>query len=184
MRLHQFGGDGAKRGVGFGHLSLGIGEGGDDDMLGALGGVGGRGIGVEFFTGGLEALQRTLGALGLAHHGGGLVAALGGEPGVGGLIEMGEALAVFPVFRGRDELRGVFGLRGIGGAEARDAGDDGVVAAGEGLRGVVRKRREGEAEGVVEVVHGVGGELVGEFGGGDVEGHGREVVLVLLTHKG
>ena len=150
-------------------------------MLGALGGVGRRRVGVEFGAGGLETLQRALGALGLAHHGGGLVAALGGDPGVCGLVELGQALAVLPVFGGGDELRGVFGLDGVGRPEARDAGDDGVIAEGAGFGGVVRKGWQADTEGADHVVHGVGRELVGEFGCGDMERHGWEVVLVVVT---
>lgn len=159
-------------GIGRRHVLDGFGEGDDGQMLGALGGVGGLRVGVEFGAGGLEALQRALGALGLAHHGGGLVAALGGGFRVGGLVELGEALAMLPVFGGGDELGGEFGLGVVGRAKGRDAGDDRVIAEGAGFGLVVGERREAEAEGTDHVVHGIRGEFVGEFVGGDVEGHG------------
>ena len=87
-------------------------------MSRGLGGVGGPRVGVEFFARRLETLQRTLGALGLAHHRGGLVAHCAAI-GVGCLVEVGQALAMLPVFRGGDELGGVFGLDRVGRPEAR-----------------------------------------------------------------
>ena len=122
-------GDGRWSGGGFGHLGEGLGEHDHGDVFGAFGGVGGVRVGVELSAGGLHTLKRALGAVGLAHHAGGLGAAFGGAGVVLGREEaLGPVKAVVPLLAGGDDLGGEDRLGGVIGAECGDLGDDRVVA--------------------------------------------------------
>jgi hypothetical protein len=53
-----------------------------------------------------------------------------------GFGQLGEAQAILPLLRGGDVLGGDIGLDGVGRNEGGDAGDGGVVAAGQIVRAV------------------------------------------------
>jgi hypothetical protein len=72
--------------------------------------------------------------------------------------------AVHRLGTGGDILCGDVGLVGIGGKQARDLGDGGIVAAGAVLGRGADRRRERAAQGVDDLVVHVAGELEGEVG--------------------
>jgi len=90
------------------------------------------------------------------------------------------------VFRGGDELRGKVGFGGVGRREGGDAGDDGVIAAGEVFRAVGKRRRQGEAQRADELPIGVGRKLAGEVGvvGGGIGGHGWDCSVSCAIGQG
>ena len=135
--------------MGSGILLHGLGGHDHGDVLDALGGVGGVGVGVAFSGGGLEAVdlaQRALepragrrDAVGLG---------LGGEFVLAvGAIDVDPADGVAGLLGGDDVVGGEAGLDRVVGAEGGDAGDDGLLAEGLGFVGGVGRRREGVGEG-------------------------------------
>ena len=117
----------------------------------------GRGLG----SGLLQVAEFAAGAVGLAVHGVRLGAAFQ-HHGEGQFGASREQDGVAGEFHAGDEGGGELDLGAALGLEVGDAGDEGVVATGLGVRRRVGRRGE-DADGVADdVVVGVGGEGVGE----------------------
>jgi hypothetical protein len=82
-------------------------------------------------------------------------------------VSAGEAEAVHGLGVSGDALGGEVGFIGVGGEQAGDQGDRGVVASGLVFRGVGDGWGEAGAKGVEKLVSPIAGQLVGEVRGGD-----------------